>query len=124
MQNEAISLSKIDTQNISFNYQRYTRKERCRIGRGIYGIFYRDKCLYIGASKDCAKRANRIYSNPTKFSANDNVLLWAIYSQMSDDLHIHAFPIECDNKTLGRYEKAFIRKYKPALNHLGRAVYY
>lgn len=123
MQNEAISLSKIDTQNICFPSKQYTRKERCPIGRGIYGIFYRDKCLYVGASKYCSQRANRIYSGLKFFPANDNKLLWSIYSRMADDLYILAFAVECDNKTLGKYEKAFIKKYKPALN-FKKAVYY
>ena len=108
-------MSKIDTQKVNWPYYPLRQKDKCQIKMGIYGIYYNYKCLYIGASINCASRATRIYLN-CSYAGNDNKLLWAISNHWKNYLYYYVTPFECDKSTLARYEKAFIKKYRPALN--------
>lgn len=78
---------------------------------GIYGYFYNDICLYVGATNNLFIRALRCYKNKTPGDKLHQVV--NILNPYSTEIKIRFIKVSLLNK----YEKYYCMKLKPLLNN-------
>lgn len=103
---------------------------------GIYGLYYRNECIYVGQSSNLYYRLNQHYNVEARLKELEKIKNKAdyyhpdkkieMYNLIKDNLHLIEFKILrfCDYADLDVTENMFISLYQPKYNYVGVDVDY